>query len=38
MNSASESAATLDFNAWLPMAVQTGLLLAAEVIQTRPAS
>ena len=31
-------AASLDFNAWLPMAVQTGLLLGAELIQASAAS
>ena len=33
-----QMAASLDFNAWLPMAVQTGLLLGAELIQASAAS
>ena len=32
-----QMAASLDFNAWLPMAVQTGLLLGAELIQASAA-
>ena len=35
---AKQRANALDFNAWLPMAAQTGLLLAAELIETRAAS
>jgi Putative DNA-binding domain len=33
LNQALDAAPALDFNAWLPMAVQTGLLLAARVLQ-----
>ena len=32
LDAAVQRATALDFNAWLPMAVQTGLLLAAELI------
>ena len=38
LDEAVQSAASLDFNAWLPMAVQTGLLLGAELIQASAAS
>ncbi len=38
LGDAVQRADSLDFNAWLPMAVQTGLLLAAELIETRAAS
>ena len=38
LDEAVGSDASLDFNAWLPMAVQTGLLLAAELIETRAAT
>ena len=37
LDEAVHMADALDFNAWLPMAVQTGLLLAAELIETRAA-
>lgn len=38
LHDAVQAAATLDFNAWLPMAVQTGLLLGAELLEPRAAS
>lgn len=37
LSSALEGAGDLDFNAWLPMAVQTGLLLAAKPMDAAPA-
>jgi hypothetical protein len=33
LNQALDAAPALDFNAWLPMAVQTGLLVAARSMQ-----
>lgn len=37
LSSALEGAGDLDFNAWLPMAVQTGLLLAVRSMDATPA-
>lgn len=37
LDDAVQSANLLDFNTWLPMAVQSGLLLAVEIIQPRAA-